>query len=353
MGGISSRPFGRLDDGREVTVWRLENTRGASVDILDYGCTIQGLAVPDARGRLTDVVLGYAGPRDYQAAPGYLGALIGRVCNRISGGGFTLNGRRHDLAANSGELHLHGGGQGFDKHIWAVEPQTGRNALVFTRLSPAGEENYPGNLDLKITYAWDDRNCLRLVYEAGTDRDTLVNLTNHAYFNLSGEASGPVLDQELAIYADEFLEIDSRIVPTGRILKAAGTPFDFNGGKPIGRDLGAGHCQLAAGLGYDHTYILSSTEKWKRTARAWSPVTGIVMEVRTTLPAVQFYAGNQLSGYVGKSNVPYGPRAGFCLETSYFPDAINRPEFAPPILKPGERYHEETEYCFSTAGGNI
>lgn len=349
MSGITSRPFGRLDDGREVTIWRLENARGASVDVLDYGCTIQGLAVPDARGRLTDVALGHADPRGYQTSTAYLGGLIGRVCGRISGGGFTLNGRRYDLAPNSDGLHLHGGVAGFDKRLWAVEPRPDRNALVFTRLSPDGEENYPGNLSLKATYTWDDRDCLRLSYEAETDQDTLVNLTNHAYFNLGGEASGPVLDQELAIYADAFLEIDPAIRPTGRMLPVAGTPFDFNRAKSIGRDLGGDHYQLAAGQGYDHTFVLSSQEKWKRASRAWSPATGIVMETWTTLPVVQFYAGGLLGGEAGKSKAPYGPHTGFCLETSYFLDAVNRPEFTPPILRAGERYHEETEYCFSTA----
>ncbi|NLA85713.1 MAG: galactose mutarotase, partial [Clostridiales bacterium] len=235
--------FGRTIDGRDVTAWRLENTRGAAATILDYGCTVQSLLIPNARGGLTDAVLGYDTAAEYEENGGYAGAVIGRVANRIGKSEFTLNGSTYRLARNDGENHLHGGIRGFDKAFWKAE--AGQNTLALSRLSPDGEEGYPGNLEVTVTYLLNEDNALRIVYDAVSDDDTLINLTNHSYFNLNGE--GSVLGHYLQINASTFTENDRDCLPTGRLLPSAGTPFDFREPKPIGRDIEAPDIQLCYG----------------------------------------------------------------------------------------------------------
>lgn len=345
-GGVATQfNFGRTKDGRSVTAYRIENGRGASAVILDYGCVVQSLCVPDAQGDFTDVVLGYDTVREYEENDGYMGAAVGRVANRIGRGVFELNGRTYRLACNDGENHLHGGIRGFDKVFWEAEAT--EDGLALTRLSPDGEEGYPGSLEVKITYSLTDGNALRIVYDAVSDADTLVNLTNHSYFNLNG--GGSTLGHTLRIFADAFTENDPSCLPTGRLLPVAGTPFDFREPKQIGRDIFWDNTQLWYGAGYDHNYVLpdgSGTAMLKAAAVLYGPETGIGMTVWTDRPGMQLYTGNHLTPRQGKNGSMIDRRGGLCLETQIWPNATAYPHFPSPILKAGERYHSETAYQF-------
>ncbi|SHI23030.1 aldose 1-epimerase [Sporobacter termitidis DSM 10068] len=334
--------FGRTKTGHTVTGYCLENSRGAEATILDYGCTVQSLRVPDAEGRLTDVVLGYDTIGEYEENGGYAGAAIGRVANRIGGAEFSLNGETYRLARNDGENHLHGGLKGFDKCIWSAVIKG--DAHVFSRRSPAGEENYPGSLDVKITYTLTDDNALRITYDADTDADTIINLTNHSYFNLNGK--GSVLGHSLQVLADRFLENDPYCLPTGKLLPAKGTPFDFGEPKQIGRDIDAACTQLTRCGGYDHNFVLSDPVEMKRAAVLHSAESGIRMTVLTTQPGLQVYSGNSLTPRKGKNGVSYGRRDAICLETQVFPNAMAHTHFPSPVLKKNEHYHTETCYQF-------
>ena len=322
--------------------FRLTNSNGAYAVILDYGCTVQSLCVPNSSGGFTDVVLGYDTLAEYEKNDGYLGAAIGRMANRIGNSEFTLNRRTYFLARNDGENHLHGGTKGFDKYVWSASTQG--NKLVFTRLSPDGEENYPGNLILRVSYELTDENELEISYDADTDADTVLNLTNHSYFNLNG--GGSVLDHALQVFADEFTENDDHCLPTGRYLKTEGTPFDFSRKKLIGQDIGADDVQLKNGNGYDHNFVLSDNAKLKKAAILSSAKTGITMTTLTSLPGMQVYSANWLSERKGKSGACYAPRYAVCLETQVFPNALACDNFPSPILRKGEHYHEKTIYRF-------
>ncbi len=337
--------FGHTKDGDGVTAWRLENTRGAAATVLDYGCTIQSLCMPNARGGLTDVVLGYDSVAEYEENGGYAGAVIGRFANRIGKSEFTLNGKTYPLARNDGENHLHGGIRSFDKVLWKAE--AGQSTLVLSRLSPEGEEGYPGNLEVTVTYLLTDDNTLRIVYDAVSDDDTLVNLTDHSYFNLNGE--GSVLGHYLLINASAFTENDRNCLPTGRLLPVSGTPFDFREPKQIGRDIEAPDMQLRYGSGYDHNYILKNDAEpaqLKKAAVLYSPESGIRMTAYTTQPGMQLYTGNHLTPRKGKKGCLIRKRGGVCLETQLWPNATAYPHFPSPILRAGERYHTETVYRF-------
>ena len=336
---VSSFPFGTTADGRAVTAYKIANASGAALTVLDYGATVQALTVPNKQGGFTDVVLGYDTVAEYESGSGYLGATIGRVGNRIGGARFSLNGVEYALAKNNGENHLHGGVKGFDKYVWAAEPH--ENAVTFTRLSPDGEENYPGNLTVSITFTLTDEPAMVLTYDAKTDKDTLVNLTNHTYFNLAG--GGPVLDHELTVFAERFCENDGGCLPTGKLLPVEGTPFDFREAKPIGRDIGADCEQLRRGGGYDHCYVLSG----KKAAVLSSGETGIEMTVETDLPGVQVYAANGLSHRQGKGGSVIDRRYALCLETELFPNAMNCYGFPSPVLRAGQCLHSETAYRFA------
>ncbi len=339
--------FGHTKTGEPVTAYRLSNSRGASAVILNYGCTVQALTVPNAQGGFTDVVLGYDTVSEYEENSCYLGAAIGRVGNRIGNSEFTLNGISYRLAKNDGVNHLHGGIKGFDKYVWdSVEKG---NLLILTRLSPDGEENYPGNLKVCITYELTEENELRISYDADTDKDTVVNLTNHSYFNLNGR--GTALGHSLQVFADEFTENDAACLPTGRLLKTVGTPFDFSEPKIIGRDIGLDDIQLHNGSGYDHNFVLSDKAELKKAAVLTSPETGIRMTTFTTLPGMQLYTGNFLTPHKGKSGNPIDYRFAVCLETQVFPNALACPNFPSPILKKGEHYNTVTIYRFDTSVG--
>lgn len=339
--------FGYTKEGTAVTAYRLENKRGAYAVILDYGCTVQELSVPNVQGGLTDVVLGYDTVLEYEKNDAYLGAAIGRVANRIGKSEFTLKGKSYKLAQNDGENHLHGGIKGFDKYIWEAHEDGSR--LTLTRLSSDGEENYPGNLRVCISYELTEENELRITYDAETDADTVVNLTNHSYFNLSGK--GTALEHSLQIFADEFTENDAACLPTGKLLKTAGTPFDFSQPKSVGRDIGLDDTQLRNGNGYDHNFVLSDKAELKKAAVLFCPETGIRMTTFTTLPGMQLYSGNWLTQRRGKGGNTIDRRYAVCLETQVFPNALALPHFPSPILKKDEHYHTVTIYRFDTSIG--
>ena len=333
------KPFGVTKNGEQVTAYTLSNGAMSAV-ILDYGCIIQALYAPDKNGNPVDVVLGYDTVKAYEDNDGYLGAAIGRVGNRIAKGKFTLNGKDYTLAVNNGPNHLHGGLVGFDSVIWNA--QVTDDALIFTRTSPDGEEGYPGNLAVTITYRLTE-NAITLTYDAKTDADTLVNLTNHTYFNLAGE--GDVLDHVLKVNADAFCEGDPDCLPTGKLIPVAGTPFDFTQAKKIGRDIGMDDIQLKNAGGYDHNFALNAGAD--AAAVLYSEKTGIEMTTTTTLPGVQVYSANFLTEREGKGGRKIGFRHALCLETQVYPDAIHNPHFPSAVLKAGDEFHTETTYTFA------
>lgn len=338
---IETRPFGFTQDGQPVTCYRLAS-QALRADILDYGATLHALWVKDREGQWRDVVLGYDTPEEYETQDGYLGACVGRVCNRIGGAAFTLNGTRWPLARNDGSNHLHGGVRGFDKYIWHGE--TGEDSVRLSRVSPHGEEGYPGTLRVSLTYRVAE-GLLELRYDAVSDRDTLCSLTNHAYWNLNG--GGTALEHLLRVNAETFLENDGACLPTGRLLAVEGTPMDFRAAKPLGRDIGQEDAQLRLCGGYDHTFALPDAPQLHEAAVLYSPQSGIALRVLTTMPGVQLYSANGLHARRGKGGAVYQERDAVCLETQYFPNAMHCPGFTRPILRAGESYHHVTQYHFS------
>ena len=345
-----------VSDFDDVRLFTLTNAAGATVKITNYGAIVTSIVVPDRDGTLADVALGYDDLKSYVNAVDkpYFGAVVGRYGNRIAGGTFELDGTTYTLAKNNGPNSLHGGVIGFDKVVWDAEPVAGRRALKLTYRAKDGEEGYPGNLDLSVTYEWTDENVLRVDYAATADAATPVNVTQHSYFNLKGEGAGDVLGHELALNADRFTPVDDTLIPTGELRPVAGTPFDFRSAKPIGRDIAAENEQLAFGGGYDHNWVLNrgdaADDALVLAARVVEPTSGRTLEVRTTEPGVQFYSGNFLDGRLtGKSGRPYPFRGGFCLETQHFPDSPNQPAFPDTVLRPGEELHSRTEFRFGVA----
>jgi aldose 1-epimerase len=321
------------------------------VTAIAYGGIITSLKVPDRNGTLGDVVLGFDHLEGYLKGHPFFGAIVGRYGNRIGGATFTLDGQTYTLAKNNGPNHLHGGVKGFDKVLWKMAAIAGQNAIELTRTSPDGEEGYPGNLAVKVTYTLTDRNELIVDYEATTDKATPVNLTQHSYFNLAGEGSGDILGHELTINADRYTPVDATLIPTGEIASVEGTPFDFRQATPIGARINADHPQLKAGGGYDHNWVLNrSGEGLQLAARVVEPKSGRTLEVRTLEPGVQFYAGNFLDGSItGKGGHVYGHRTGFCLETQHYPDSPNKPNFPSTILQQGQQYKTRTVFTFGVA----
>lgn len=337
--------FGKMPDGTPIFVYTLTNKNGVEARITNYGGRLVSLRVPDRKGALGDVVLGFDSVDGYIANPGpFFGALIGRYGNRIGGARFTLNGVEYKLDKNDGANSLHGGGHGFDKAVWTAREIPG--GLELTYLSKDGEQGYPGNLKAVVTYHLTDANELRIDYSATTDKTTVVNLTNHAYFNLKG--SGDILGHLLALNASRFTPVDAGLIPTGELRSVAGTPFDFNHPTAIGSRIGQNDEQLMLGHGYDHNWVLNGSGM-RGAAHVEEPSTGRVLEVRTTEPGIQFYSGNFLDGTIkGRGGQVYGHRSGFCLETQHFPDSPNKPDFPSTVLKPGAVYHSSTSYKFST-----
>lgn len=334
----------------------LGNTNGVELKALTYGGIIRSLRVPDRNGQIEDIVLGYDSLAGYQtdegAAP-YFGAIIGRYANRIGEGRFTLDGETYTLATNNDPNHLHGGKKGFDKREWQAKAFECENAVgvTFSRVSPDGEEGYPGALDVQVTYRLTNRNELIIDYWATTDEATPINLTQHTYFNLAGQGAGDILGHRLMINADAFTPVGSTLIPSGEIRPVEGTPFDFTEMKPIGADIDAENEQLCYGQGYDHNFILTRSEgdSLVLATCVYEPTSGRVMTVYTTKPGLQFYSGNFLDGSLtGKGGAVYSRRAGLALETQHFPNSPNEPGFPSTILRPDETYHSRTAYTFST-----
>lgn len=336
---ITKRLFDTLPDGSAVYCWTLENDRGLRAELLDYGARLQSLFVPDRSGRLVDVVRGYDTLEGYLNGGSFYGATVGRYCNRIRGGRFTLNGQEYTLACNNGANHLHGGVQGFDKHLWQAEALA--DGVAFSRLSPDGEEGYPGNLRVRVCYSWRG-DTLRIRYHAVCDSDTIVNLTNHSYFNLNG--SGDVNGQLLMLNADTFTPNAPDCIPTGEIAPVAGTAMDFRTMKPIGRDADCAEPCVQPFGGYDANFVFAPG---KPAAVAKSPDNGIVMVMTTDQPGVQFYTVNAHSERIGKNGEHYGWRSSFCLETQHFPDCVHHPDWPDCVLRAGEVYESETAFAFS------
>lgn len=334
--------FGKLKDGRTAHLFTLRNGKGMEAQITDFGGIITKLLVPDKEGNPVDVVLGFDTLADYETNPPYFGAIIGRCGNRIGGGRFALDGKTYQLDCNEGGInHLHGGNIGFHKKLWKSE-QTAENSLMLTLLSPDGDEGYPGNLLVSVTYTLTEDGVLSIRYRGMSDQRTLMNLTNHAYFNLAGQDADTVYDHWLRIEADEFCEIKEGLAPTGRMRSVEGTPLDFRKPKKIGQDIDSGYDQMTLAGGYDHNYAL------KGTAAAWCELTGIAMAVSADMPGVQLYTGNFLGGDLTlKGGRRCTRRRGFCLETQYYPDAINQPAFQSPVLEPGVPAESETRFAFT------
>ena len=342
--------FGTMTDGQTIDVYTLTNRGGMQVEITNYGGRVVSIVVPDRQGKRADVVLGFDRLDGYLANNPFFGALVGRYANRIGNARFVLDGVEYKLAQNNGPNSLHGGLKGFDKRVWkAREALRDHPALELTYLSRDGEEGYPGNLSAKVVYSLTDSNELIIDYTATTDKDTVINLTNHSYFNLAGEGSGDILNHEIMINADRFTPIDATLIPTGELRKVDGTPLDFRKPTAIGARINEHDEQLKFGRGYDHNFVLNRTGHGPTlAARVTEPVSGRVLEVFTTQPGVQFYTGNFLDGTVhGKGGKVYGHRSAFCLETQHFPDSPNKPGFPSSELKPGQTYHETTIYKFS------
>ena len=350
---MKKQPFGKTSDDRAVDLYTLTNKNGMEVAITNFGGIVVALKVPDRNGKLDDVVLGYDGLEGYLSNPAFLGAIIGRYCNRIAHGTFTLHGISYKLPKNDGDNTIHGGPDGFNKRLWkAKDVSTGNvQALELTYVSLDGEEGFPGNLSVQVVYTLTDENELRIAYSAATDKDTVLNLTNHSYFNLAGQGNGDILEQQLMIRGDRITPVDATLIPTGELRPVKGTPFDFTHSTAIGARINQDDPQLKLGHGYDHNWVLNSSGKETPAlaAEAYEPKSGRVLQVLTTEPGLQFYTGNFLDGTIhGKGGKVYNRRYAFCLETQHFPDSPNHPVFPSTELKAGQKYSSTTIFKFST-----
>jgi aldose 1-epimerase len=347
--GLTKAAFGKTSDGQSVDLYTLTNSHGLQATITNYGGIIVSLLVPDRAGHMDDVVLGFDRLEGYLQPEPYFGAIIGRYGNRIGHAMFKLGDKEYRLAKNDGDNSLHGGAQGFDKRVWTpLDLSKVDTALELKYTSKDGEEGYPGNLSVTVIYMLTATNELWIEYSATTDRNTVLNLTNHSYFNLAGQGNGDILKHQIMINADRFTPVDAGLIPTGELRKVEGTPFDLRKATEIGAHINDNDEQLKLGKGYDHNFVLNRREEaLTLAARVTEPVSGRVMEVLTSEPGVQFYTGNFLDGTLhGKGGKVYGHRAGFCLETQHFPDSPNKPSFPTTELKPGQRFSSTTVYRF-------
>ncbi|MBO5070415.1 MAG: galactose mutarotase [Roseburia sp.] len=342
---IIKSDFGITNNGENVQIYHLENSSGAYVEIIDFGCRLVKIVVPDREGHLTDVCIGLDTIADYEKDTCYFGAIVGRVANRIKDGRFTLNGKDYQLATNDRTNHLHGGNVGYSHKVW--EAKVKEDKLVFTMHSADGDEGYPGNLTLVVTYCWSEDNELSILYEASTDQDTLLNVTNHAYFNLNGEGNGNILSNELFIDANEITEVDDTLAPTGRLVPVVDTPFDFTTIHSIGKMIDSDYEPLRSVGTYDHNYVINGMGL-REAAILQSKESGIRMTCFTDQPGVQLYVSPKALDVNGKGQKPYGPFSSLCLETQHFPDAINHENFPSIVLHPDEAFRSKTLYHFST-----
>ncbi len=340
---LTKKIYGKTD-GQQVYSYTIRNSDNITVELITYGGTITHLWVPDAKGKLADVVTGYDSLAEYAAGRNYFGALVGRCTNRISQSNFTLDGKKHQLANNAGSDHLHGGVVGFNKKVWQAKDFIFADSagVVLTLTSPDGDEGYPGNLQVQVTYTLTNRNELKIDYAATTDSPTVINLTHHSYFNMDGHNSGSMLAHKLQINGDAYLPIDQALVPTGEIKPVEGTPMDFRHPHVIGERI------AKVPGGYDHTWVLKNKHDsaLQLAARLWGPQSGRLLEVYTDQPGIQFYAGNTLDNDQGKQGTVYAQHDALCLETQHFPDSPNHPDFPSVVLKPGEKFVSQTVYRF-------
>ena len=349
---VSSTSFGNTPEG-EAQLFTLKNTNGLEVDISTFGGTITRWSAPDKDGNFDDVILGFKDLSSYQGTHPYFGSLVGRYANRIALGKFTLEGKSYSLAINNPPNALHGGPLGFHKKLWSAKSLEEKDAVgvVLTLNSPDMEEGYPGNLQVEVTYRLNDKNELSIDYKATTDKTTVVNLTNHAYFNLKGEGNGDILDHQLKIFANQFTPVDSTLIPLENHADVANTPFDFREWHLIGERVNADFDQIIRGKGYDHNFVLNKNgDDLSVAAQVWEASSGRLLEVKTTQPGMQFYCGNFLDGSLtGKKGNKYAFRNGFCLETQHFPDSPNHPTFPTTVLKPGETFQSKTIYSLQVS----
>jgi aldose 1-epimerase len=351
--GIAQVSFGVLKDGKPVDIYTLRNSNGMTLRITNYGGTIVSWTAPDRNGAFEDIVLGCDSLNGYLQGVPYFGSLIGRYGNRIAKGKFSLEGKTYQLAINNIGNHLHGGIIGYDKVLWTATPITGDEpALKLTYTSPDGEEGYPGTLSIEVIYTLQKNNSVKIDYKATTDKPTVLNLTNHSYFNLSGKSGSSILDHDLKLNADHFLPVDQTLIPTGEVRAVKGTPFDFSTSTKIGaRIYDSADVQIKYGLGYDHAWVINSSDSALRLAAVVTePTSGRVLEVFTTEPAIQFYSGNFLNNtVVGNGGMTYARNSGLCLETEHYPDSPNQSKFPTTVLKPGETYSSTTIYKCSVS----
>jgi aldose 1-epimerase len=348
---IPRKSFGEVE-GEKVDIYTLKNANGMEAKITNYGGIVTSIRVPDKKGNLSDVVLGFNNLKDYLGNSSYFGAIIGRYANRIGNAKFSLNGIEYILVKNNWVNSLHGGVRGFDKVVWNAEPVTGEGSqsLKLNYMSKDGEEGFPGNMKVTVTYTLKDDNSLQIDYLATTDKTTVVNLTNHTYWNLAGEGSGNILAHQLMLNAGAFTPVDRGSIPTGEIRSVEGTPMDFRKPAAIGDRIDSDYEQLKFGNGYDHNWVINrgDTDRSTLAATVYEPISGRYMEVYTTEPGIQFYSGNFLNeNIIGKSGKGYGARSALCLETQHYPDSPNKPQFPTVVLKPGEQYRTTTIYKFS------
>lgn len=348
---IKKQSFGKTKEGAEATLFTLKNKNGMTVTFTDFGADIVNILVPDKCGNFDDVVLGYDDVSGYEANKPGFGSFIGRHANRIGGASFELNGKKYELEKNDGPNNLHGGSKGYNKFLYEVETFEDEDSasVEFSRLSPHMEQGFPGNLDISVTYTLTDENELVIEYLAVSDADTIVNLTNHSYFNLGGHNSGSVLDHLCLLDADKFTPTDDALIPTGEIRDVTGTPMDFRKFKPLGQDIDANYGPLKQAGGYDHNFVLNiSGSDVEKVGELVEEKTKRKMEIFTNMPGIQLYTGNFLNAEAGKGGFVYQKRAGVCFETQYFPDSCNKPEFPSCVLKAGNEYDFVTVFKFST-----
>ncbi|MFA7421241.1 MAG: aldose epimerase family protein [Melioribacteraceae bacterium] len=349
---IEKRFFGRVDVDKEISLFTLTNKKGMKVEISNYGAAVVSIQVPDKNGKTEDVVLGYDSAQGYEKCKSYFGVIVGRYANRIDKGKFTLDGKVYQLNVNDGENHLHGGIYGYNKRIWIAEPLQvdSTQSLKLSLIDNDGEQGYPGNVSIKVTYSLTEKNELIVEYSGRTDKTTIINTSHHSYFNLSGDLTKTILDHQLMLDADYFTSVDKGLIATGELTKVESTPFDFRSLTPIGKNVNADDQQIRYGLGYDHNWVINNWDKSvKKVGELYEPNSGRLMEVFSDQPGIQFYSGNFLDGSVmGKRGSVYKYRTGLCLETQHFPDSPNKPKFPSVTLKPSEKYKQKTIYKFST-----
>jgi aldose 1-epimerase len=353
-GNIRKQSFGKTAGGEQIDLYSLTNKKGMEVSITNYGATVVTLRVPDRAGKAADVVLGFDTLEGYENGKAYFGATVGRYGNRIGGGQFSIDGKTYTLPKNDGNNTLHGGIVGFNKKVWKAREIASKDgeSLELSYSSADGEEGFPGNLSAKVVFTLPaERNELKIDYTATTDKDTVLNLTNHSYFNLAGKGNGDILDHVLTLHAKQFTPVDKTLIPTGELRDVAGTPLDFTSATAIGKRINESDEQLVFGKGYDHNWVLGRSGSGNGltiAAEAYDPKSGRKLEVLTTEPGVQFYSGNFLDGTAkGKGNKAYAQRAAFCLETQHFPDSPNHPNFPSTVLKPNSVFHSQTVFRFS------